>query len=178
MPVQRTRSATRPTPACLACATVSAFSGARRGLTCADHNHQFRRRIWDQAFTQPQLQTYGTFVYARGQEWLETVSKKVGQTIDFHHFASLCTFDVMSDLAFGGQTENIRNGVDKDNVIEPIRKATRLTTIGDGMSWLRLMLVKIAPVTEEFVHVKKYIAEKLGERQRLGMLRSAGARRS
>ncbi|PPR03076.1 hypothetical protein CVT24_012389 [Panaeolus cyanescens] len=72
--------------------------------------HARRRRPWTRAFSTPALKGYEEIVIKRCLQLVERLAAQTTQTLDLGTWFSYFSYDVMTDLAFGGGSEMIKDG--------------------------------------------------------------------
>ncbi|KAH9849213.1 high nitrogen upregulated cytochrome P450 monooxygenase 2 [Lenzites betulinus] len=71
--------------------------------------HQRRRKPWNRAFSVASLREFEPMVARRTRQLVELLSSKKGE-VNIAKWFSWFTYDLMSDMAFGGGSEMMRNG--------------------------------------------------------------------
>jgi len=66
--------------------------------------HTRRRRVWSRALTTSVLKDYQLLIDQRITQLLDILSGRVGRPVNFTEWISWLTYDIMSDMAFGGGT--------------------------------------------------------------------------
>ncbi|KAF7976197.1 hypothetical protein HWV62_7374 [Athelia sp. TMB] len=96
--------------------------------------HTRRRRPWNRAFNSDALKGYEEIIEKRANQLIQTLGRQVGST-NLAQWISFFTFDFMSDMAFGGGSEMLRDG-DKEGVWSALDNSTTLTTAMGHSPWL------------------------------------------
>ncbi|KAF7980603.1 hypothetical protein HWV62_37374 [Athelia sp. TMB] len=96
--------------------------------------HTRRRRPWNRAFNTEALKGYEEIIEKRANQLMETLSCQVGAT-NLAQWISFFTFDFMSDMAFGGGSEMLREG-DRQGVWSALDNSTILSTALGHSPWL------------------------------------------
>ncbi|TBU40615.1 cytochrome P450 [Dichomitus squalens] len=96
--------------------------------------HQRRRRPWTRGMGPVALKEYEHIIAKRGQQLMERFEEnKEEVSLDqwFHYFV----FDFMSDMAFGGGTELLRNG-ERSNPWSMLGKSLQIVVVFSRLPWL------------------------------------------
>ncbi|KAI8984902.1 high nitrogen upregulated cytochrome P450 monooxygenase 2 [Trametes punicea] len=73
------------------------------------HEHARRRKPWNRAFNVAALKGYEEIIAKRAQEVVDALAAQKGE-VDLGKWISYFSYDFMSDMAFGGGSEMIRDG--------------------------------------------------------------------
>ncbi|KAG2147601.1 cytochrome P450 [Suillus clintonianus] len=108
--------------------------------------HARRRKPWHRAFSVTALKGYEEILGKRVQQFvtiLEQQTKPINLSERISHF----TFDFMSDMAFGGGSEMLRDG-DKDNTWHLLENGLPTALILSHVPWLGKYYVKLPKIGE------------------------------
>ncbi|KAJ5653878.1 hypothetical protein N7490_000881 [Penicillium lividum] len=82
-----------------------------------DHDeHRKRRKAWDRAFSIKALATYEPNVGAKTDQFVAHVENNLGQAIDISSWAMFLSFDIMGDIGFGKEFNNLTTGVEHPGI--------------------------------------------------------------
>ncbi|KAG2110892.1 cytochrome P450 [Suillus discolor] len=96
--------------------------------------HARRRKPWHRAFSVAALKGYDEILGKRVQQFL-TVLEQQTQPFNLAELISHFTFDFMSDMAFGGGSEMLRDG-DKDNTWHLLENGLPTALVLSHVPWL------------------------------------------
>ncbi|RPD58907.1 high nitrogen upregulated cytochrome P450 monooxygenase 2 [Lentinus tigrinus ALCF2SS1-7] len=103
--------------------------------------HLQRRRPWNRGLNQNALKEYEPLIFDRLQLLVRRLKEQSG-TIDLGLWLKYFAYDFMSDMAFGGGSELLREG-DKNNIWSIIEEGMVFATILHTLPWLGTYLFKI-----------------------------------
>ncbi|KZP27810.1 cytochrome P450 [Athelia psychrophila] len=95
--------------------------------------HNRRRRPWNRAFNSEALKGYEEIIENRATQLMQTLGNQIGPT-NLAMWISYFTFDFMSDMAFGGGSEMLRDG-DRDGIRQALHNSSVLTTAMGHSPW-------------------------------------------
>ncbi|KAL4246840.1 Cytochrome P450 superfamily protein [Abortiporus biennis] len=128
--------------------------------------HVQRRRPWSRAFSSSKMKEYEPIIARRTSEFVDAILEKKG-TFDFAKMISYFTFDFMSDMAFGGGSDMMKNE-DKEGLWKILDSGLERTIILDHLPWLA-HLVKLIPGAAKDVKLYRALGvKKASERQQSG----------
>ncbi|KAJ3555926.1 hypothetical protein NM688_g2310 [Phlebia brevispora] len=96
--------------------------------------HAQRRKPWIRAFSTAALKEYQPIVIKRTAQLLRRLHDQHGTT-DLAQWISFFAFDFMSDMAFGGGTEMMREG-DKDGLWALVKNGMSIAVTYEHLPWL------------------------------------------
>ncbi|KZP24238.1 cytochrome P450 [Athelia psychrophila] len=129
--------------------------------------HTRRRRAWNRAFNSEALKGYEEIIEKRANQLMQTLGNQVGST-NLAMWISYFTFDFMSDMAFGGGTEMLREG-DKDGIWRALDSATMLSTVMGHSPWMG-KYYKYFPVGAERKRFRKFAVSRAQLRMKQGSM--------
>jgi len=123
--------------------------------------HVERRKAWTRAFNSAALKGYEEIIRKRSTQLVdELVSHKtVNLGAWFGHF----TFDFMSDMAFGGGSEMMRDG-DQDSIWAQMDKGLKSTALYGNMPWLPYYAKRIPSLGAALQKFRSFGIERARER--------------
>ncbi|KAI0690887.1 high nitrogen upregulated cytochrome P450 monooxygenase 2, partial [Cerioporus squamosus] len=107
--------------------------------------HLQRRRPWNRGLKQSALKEYEPLVAERAQLLVQRLSDQSGSA-DLGLWLKYFGYDFMSDMAFGGGSELLKDG-DKNNIWSIIEEGMVVCTVLHTLPWLGIYLGKIPSVT-------------------------------
>ncbi|KAF5362880.1 hypothetical protein D9758_007046 [Tetrapyrgos nigripes] len=120
-------------------------------LTRSSARHAQLRKAWNKAFAAEPLADYREVLFKRIallQSRLEDICREAGRnrgaTVDIAEWINFFSFDLMSDLAFGGGSEMLREG-DKHHFLEKIEKSAYLPSVTGLIPWSTQASVRLIP---------------------------------
>ncbi|CDO71116.1 hypothetical protein BN946_scf184844.g120 [Trametes cinnabarina] len=127
--------------------------------------HAERRKPWARAFSATALKEYAPMIANRASQLIRVLEKQCGEIIigDFFNYFA---YDFMSDMAYGGGSELLRDG-DKDNVWHIIEKGLSSSTFFSHVPYLGVYcghLPLFRPAVERLLSHSKELALKRIER--------------
>ncbi|KAG1747161.1 cytochrome P450 [Suillus paluster] len=120
--------------------------------------HSRRRKPWGRAFSCAALKGYEEILGKRVQQFvtmLEQQTKPVNLAQCISHF----TFDFMSDMAFGGGSEMLRDG-DKDNTWHLLESGLPTALVLSHLPWLGKYYVKLPGIGEDLKKFRMFCQER------------------
>ncbi|PSS01016.1 hypothetical protein PHLCEN_2v4082 [Hermanssonia centrifuga] len=103
--------------------------------------HTRRRRPWNRAFSTAGVKEFQPLIANRTQQLIELLGQRQGQTIDLAEWIGFFTY--------GGWTEMMRDGVDKDGFWSVIKRGLDIGVIYEHIPWLSYYTKKIPGVGED-----------------------------
>ncbi|KAI0761269.1 high nitrogen upregulated cytochrome P450 monooxygenase 2 [Trametes elegans] len=100
--------------------------------------HMERRKLWNRAMNMSSLKEYEPCMAGRANQLLEVLGRQDGE-LDIGKYFNYFTYDFMSDMAFGGGQELLRNG-DTKNLWRSIEDAQSIATFLGNVPWLGVYL--------------------------------------
>lgn len=98
--------------------------------------HLRRRKPWNRAFSVPAMKGYEGILSTRVREFVsELETRSNTDPINFTEWISRFTFDFMSDMAFGGGSDMLRDG-DKDNTWHLLESGLPIALVLSHVPWL------------------------------------------
>ncbi|KZP29270.1 cytochrome P450 [Athelia psychrophila] len=129
--------------------------------------HTRRRRPWNRAFNSEALKGYEEIIEKRATQLVQTLNNQVGST-NLAMWISYFTFDFMSDMAFGGGSEMLRDG-DKDGIWRALDGSTTITTAMGHSPWLG-QYYKYFPVGAEKTRFREFAIGRAQIRMKQGSM--------
>ncbi|RPD57205.1 high nitrogen upregulated cytochrome P450 monooxygenase 2, partial [Lentinus tigrinus ALCF2SS1-7] len=107
--------------------------------------HLQRRRPWNRGLKQGALKEYEPLIAERAQLLVRRLKDQSG-SVDLGLWFKYFGYDFMSDMAFGGGSELLKEG-DKNNIWSLIEEGMVIVTILHTLPWLGIYLGKIPSAT-------------------------------
>ncbi|TBU46359.1 high nitrogen upregulated cytochrome P450 monooxygenase 2 [Dichomitus squalens] len=103
--------------------------------------HARRRRPWNRAFSVPALKEYEEYIARRAEQLVELFAThaREGKPANAGKCVGSFTYDLMSDMAFGGGSEQMRDG-DKDSVWALMEQGLAASQVMGHCPWLGIYL--------------------------------------
>ncbi|EIW84003.1 high nitrogen upregulated cytochrome P450 monooxygenase 2 [Coniophora puteana RWD-64-598 SS2] len=128
--------------------------------------HTRRRRPWKRAFDTTALADYGIIMERRLRQLLSSFERRK-QPVDMAERLSCFTFDFMSDMAFGGGSEMIRDG-DVDNTWKLFDSGLPLALVLSHVPWLGQYYVMLPRVGHALKKFRTFCQDRARLRQKEG----------
>ncbi|KAF9237655.1 cytochrome P450 [Melanogaster broomeanus] len=120
--------------------------------------HARRRKPWTRAFSTAALKGYEEILAKRVHELVAALEKQQ-QPLNLVQWISHFTFDFMSDMAFGGGSEMVRDG-DKDDTWHLLESGLPLALILSHVPWLGQYYIKLPNIGEELKKFRSFCQER------------------
>ncbi|EKM52101.1 uncharacterized protein PHACADRAFT_262568 [Phanerochaete carnosa HHB-10118-sp] len=111
--------------------------------------HMHRRKPWNRAFSNASVKEFEPVIQHRVQQLVEALGDRQGQVLDLAEWLSFFTYDFMSDIMFGGWTEMIRDGVDKDGLWDLLHRGLRIGALWGEVPWTSYYAKKFSKLGED-----------------------------
>nr|BAL05148.1 cytochrome P450 [Phanerodontia chrysosporium] len=98
--------------------------------------HQRRRRPWNRAFNTAAMKEYTPLMQNRVRELGDALVARQGQVVDLAEWIGFFTYDFMGDMVFGGWTNMVREGGDRERLWEVVKSGLKIEFIYDNIPWL------------------------------------------
>ncbi|TCD68353.1 hypothetical protein EIP91_010991 [Steccherinum ochraceum] len=96
--------------------------------------HAQRRRPWTRAFSTAALKEYEPTLAERTVQLVEMMTRTPGKAVDLAECMRFFSYDFMSDMAFGGGSELMRDG-DTHGFIETMHKGVLDAIVAEACPW-------------------------------------------
>ncbi|KAG2128155.1 cytochrome P450 [Suillus cothurnatus] len=130
--------------------------------------HARRRRPWHRAFSVAALKGYDEILAKRVQQFV-TILEQQTQPFNLAERISHFTFDFMSDMAFGGGSEMLRDG-DKDNTWHLLESGLPTALILSHVPWLGKYYASLPGIGEGLKKFRTFCQERAMLRRSTGSL--------
>ncbi|KAI0367398.1 high nitrogen upregulated cytochrome P450 monooxygenase 2 [Pilatotrama ljubarskyi] len=124
--------------------------------------HLERRKPWARAFTPAALKEYHPMLAARASQLVQALSQQGGE-VDIAKWINYFSYDFMTDMAFGGGSELIRDG-DVNNVWHILDDSLPAATCVSHVPWLGPYLGSIPLLTAGQTRLLFYCKQAVIER--------------
>ncbi|THH23115.1 hypothetical protein EUX98_g8060 [Antrodiella citrinella] len=128
--------------------------------------HLRRRKPWNRAFNTAALKGYEPVVAERVSQFVHVLKSQTG-VVDLTQWINAYSFDVMSDMAFGGGTDLLRKG-DVDKLRWFMDSTMRFTMVLEVLPWLRGIAALIPYITRDIVRFRKMCIQRATRRLQSG----------
>lgn len=132
----------------------------------AEHLH--RRRPWNRAFNINAVKEFQPVIGNRVQGLVEALTLRSGEVVDLTQWISYFTYDFMGDIMFGGWTEMVRDGGDKDGLWAIIRKGLNVGAVYEHIPWLSWYTKHIPGAGEDLKQMRNMAMARAGKRYESG----------
>ncbi|KAG6330511.1 hypothetical protein ID866_8578 [Astraeus odoratus] len=132
--------------------------------------HMRRRRPWNRAFSVTAMKGYEEILGKRVHEFVTELERRAcTRPINFTEWISRFTFDFMSDMAFGGGSDMLRDG-DKDNTWHLLESGLPLALVLSHVPWLGKYYVMLPGIGEDLKKFRSFCEERALRRRSQGSL--------
>ncbi|KIK98681.1 hypothetical protein PAXRUDRAFT_31013 [Paxillus rubicundulus Ve08.2h10] len=128
--------------------------------------HARRRKPWTRAFSSAALKGYEEILGKRAYEFV-TALEQQKQPINLTQWISHFTFDFMSDMAFGGGSDMLRDG-DKDDTWHLLESGLPLALILSHVPWLGQYYIKLPGIGADLKKFRSFCQERALRRHHQG----------
>ncbi|KAI0786227.1 cytochrome P450 [Abortiporus biennis] len=128
--------------------------------------HARRRKPWSRAMSTSALKEYQIVIAQRSAQFVETLLDQKGQ-VDLSERISFYTWDFMSDMAFGGGSEMMRDG-DVDGYWKLLEDGLSLAFLLDHLPWIGYYIRNIPGVGEDLKRMRAMGIERATVRANAG----------
>ncbi|KAL4062216.1 cytochrome P450 [Scleroderma citrinum] len=130
--------------------------------------HLRRRKPWNRAFSVTAMKGYEGILSTRVREFVtELESPKAAGPIDFTKWISRFTFDFMSDMAFGGGSDMLRDG-DKDNTWHLLESGLPIALVLSHVPWLGKYYMMLPGIGEDLKKFRIFCQQRAHHRRQRG----------
>lgn len=120
------------------------------------HEHMRRRKPWNRAFRVATMKGYAEILANRVHDFVSQLERQSGPGhINLSEWISRFTFDFMSDMAFGGGSEMLRDG-DKDNTWHLLESGLPLALVLSHVPWLGKYYASLPSIGEDLKKFRSY----------------------
>ncbi|KAG1781607.1 cytochrome P450 [Suillus placidus] len=130
--------------------------------------HARRRKPWHRAFSVAALKGYDEILGKRVQQFV-TILEQQTQPFNLAERISHFTFDFMSDMAFGGGSEMLRDG-DKDNTWHLLENGLPTALVLSHVPWLGKYYAQLPGIGEGLKKFRTFCQERAMFRRSTGSL--------
>ncbi|KAF2493710.1 putative benzoate 4-monooxygenase cytochrome P450 [Lophium mytilinum] len=104
--------------------------------------HKLRRRAWDKGFSIKALSTYEPRIKAKADLFMSALSARAGKPMDMSAWSMFFSFDVMGEVGFGKDFNNLTSGVEHPAIAAVHEHMTMLGVLSN-VPWLLNLLGSI-----------------------------------
>ncbi|EKM49557.1 uncharacterized protein PHACADRAFT_131233 [Phanerochaete carnosa HHB-10118-sp] len=105
--------------------------------------HQRRRRTWTRAFSTAAVKDFDPVIQHRVHGLGEGLGARQGEVLDLSEWLGFFTYDFMGDLVYGGWTEMMREGGDRDGLWKVLNAGTKVCFVYEHVPWLSYYVKKL-----------------------------------
>ncbi|KAH7927912.1 cytochrome P450 [Leucogyrophana mollusca] len=142
-------------------ASIRALIGVRDPV-----EHMRRRKPWNRAFNSTALKGYEGILSKRAQQFVSALEQQT-RPINLAQWMNHFTFDFMSDMAFGGGSEMLRDG-DIDNTWHLLESGLPTALVLTHVPWLGTYYAKLPGVGQSLKKFRSYCQERASLRRSQG----------
>ncbi|KAF8442381.1 cytochrome P450 [Boletus edulis BED1] len=128
--------------------------------------HARRRKPWARGFSSAALKGYEEILAKRVHQFA-TALEQQQQSVNLAEWISHFTFDFMSDMAFGGGSNMLRDG-DKDNTWHLLESGLPLALILTHVPWLGKYYVRVPGIGSDLKKFRSFCQERASLRRTQG----------
>ncbi|KAL1951367.1 hypothetical protein VTO73DRAFT_516 [Trametes versicolor] len=128
--------------------------------------HLRRRKPWNRAFSVASLKDFEPMVARRTQQLVDLLSSKKGE-VNMSKWFSWFTYDLMSDMAFGGGSEMMRNG-DEGSVWPLLEDGLVNSDTFGHLPWTADYVRKLPSLGSKMKEMRTFCIRRTAERVKLG----------
>ncbi|KAI0354613.1 high nitrogen upregulated cytochrome P450 monooxygenase 2 [Trametes cingulata] len=128
--------------------------------------HLRRRKPWNRAFNVASLKDFEPLVARRTQQLVDLLSSKKGE-VNLSKWFSWFTYDLMSDMAFGGGSEMMRNG-DEGSVWPLLEEGLVNSDTFGHLPWTADYVRKFPSLGSKMKEMRSFCISRAAERVKLG----------
>ncbi|KAL0566743.1 hypothetical protein V5O48_015261 [Marasmius crinis-equi] len=106
-------------------------------IQLSGEEHKSRRRVWSRGFSSESLKEYEPILRRRAAQLADRLLEQTKSThIDLLMWLNFLSFDIMSEMAFGGgELEMLKNGADTRGIFGVLRRGLIANEIISHMPW-------------------------------------------
>ncbi|KAI5982762.1 cytochrome P450 [Pisolithus marmoratus] len=120
------------------------------------HEHMRRRKPWNRAFRIATMKGYEEILANRTHEFVSQLQRQSGPGhVNLTEWISRFTFDFMSDMAFGGGSDMLRDG-DKDNTWHLLESGLPLALVLSHVPWLGKYYTSLPGIEDDLKKFRSY----------------------
>ncbi|KAI0355856.1 high nitrogen upregulated cytochrome P450 monooxygenase 2 [Trametes cingulata] len=131
--------------------------------------HQERRKPWNRAMSANALKEYEPQLSNRATQLVHVLGTQK-QDIDIGQFIKFFAYDFMSDMAYGGGSELLRDG-DQNNIWDTLKEGMPAATFLSHVPWLAIYFGSIPVVSARVMRLLSHCREYTLQRIRRGTVR-------
>ncbi|KAF1830897.1 cytochrome P450 67 [Decorospora gaudefroyi] len=126
-------------------------------------DHRIRRRAWDRGFSIKALGTYEPRIKAKADLFKDQLAKHEGQPMDMSAWAMFFSFDVMGEIGFGKDFNNLVSGVEH-SAIKGVHAHMTMLGIMSTVPWLLNVLSSIPGAAAGYSEFFSFCAGQIREK--------------
>ncbi|KAF2272859.1 cytochrome P450 67 [Westerdykella ornata] len=122
--------------------------------------YRLRRRAWDRGLSMKALASYETRIKANVEKFISQIQKRSGEGIDATAWSMLYSFDIMGDVGFSKDFENLSSGTEHP-AIKVLHDHVKILATLVTVPWLLNMFASIPGAGSQFAIFFKICADQL-----------------
>ncbi|KAF2470653.1 cytochrome P450 [Lindgomyces ingoldianus] len=131
-----------------------------------DYNdHRLRRRAWDRGFSIKALATYEPRIKGKADLFMSQLRKNAGKPLDVSAWAMFFSFDVMGEVGFGKDFNNLVSGVEHP-AIQGVHAHMTMLGIMSTVPWLLNLLSSIPGAAAGYSEFFSFCAGQIREKHK------------
>ncbi|KAF2185244.1 cytochrome P450 [Zopfia rhizophila CBS 207.26] len=129
------------------------------------NDHRIRRRAWDRGFAIKALATYEPRIKAKADIFMDQLRKNAGKPMDMTAWAMFFSFDVMGEVGFGKDFNNLVSGVEHP-AIKGVHAHMTMLGILSMVPWLLNVLSSIPGAAAGYSEFFSFCANEIKAKQK------------
>ncbi|OAK99635.1 cytochrome P450 [Phaeosphaeriaceae sp. SRC1lsM3a] len=130
------------------------------------NDHRLRRRAWDRGFSIKAISTYEPRIKAKADLFKTQLSKSEGKPMDMSSWSMFFSFDVMGDVGFGKDFNNLVSGVEHP-AIKGVHSHMTMLGIMSTVPWLLNILGSIPGAAAGYSDFFSFCAGQIREKHKM-----------
>ncbi|EUC45093.1 hypothetical protein COCMIDRAFT_96502 [Bipolaris oryzae ATCC 44560] len=127
------------------------------------NTHRLRRRAWDRGFSIKALNTYEPRIKAKADLFKSQLANKGEASMDASTWSMFFSFDVMGDVGFGKDFNNLKSGVEHV-AVKGVHEHMTMLGIMSPVPWLLYILSSIPGATAGYTDFFSFCAGQIREK--------------
>ncbi|EFQ92355.1 hypothetical protein PTT_10567 [Pyrenophora teres f. teres 0-1] len=127
------------------------------------HDHRLRRRAWDRGFSVKALGTYEPRIKAKTDLLKSQLVKNAGNPMDISTWSMFFSFDIMGDVGFGKDFNNLNSGVEHV-AIKSVHDHMKIVGILNAVPWLTNIISSIPGAAAGYKSFFSFCSDQIREK--------------
>ncbi|KAJ5946808.1 hypothetical protein N7454_003647 [Penicillium verhagenii] len=128
-------------------------------------DHRRRRKAWDRGFSIKALASYEPRIGLKADQLVSHVEKNLGQDINITTWAMFFSFDIMGNVGFGKEFNNLITGVEHPG-IKAIHDHLAILGIGIHVPWLLFLATRIPGASASLAAFFQWCEDEVVQKQK------------